>query len=376
MRKHAGRYAAAVVPRIAVAALPLTAELAADVAEAEAAVSRFDEYISSTLGPRTSELAPISTILLRTESASSSQIENLTVGARQIALVQLGEVASRNASIVSSNVRTMEAAIGLADRLGLETVLELHRTLLIASDPHGAGRLREQQVWIGGSSIGPHRADFVPPHHAMVREAIDDLFMFLERDDLPVLAHAAIAHAQFETIHPFTDGNGRTGRALVHALLTSREVTTRSTVPVSAGLLHEVDRYFDALGEYRRGRPEAIIERFCEASRFAAGRGRTLVDDLQVVRQRNAGRIVARSDSIAWQINDALVGQPVINTRYVVEALGASRPAADRAIRQLVECGVLVETTNKGRNRIWQSTDVLRVLDEFAAAIRRPRAAG
>lgn len=375
-RKHAGPYSAAVVPPIADANLSLTAELAADVAEAEAAVTRFDEYVSSTLGAHTSELAPISTILLRTESASSSQIENLTVGARQIALVALGEVASHNASIVNGNVRTMEAALGLASELDLDSILQLHHTLLATSDPHNAGRLREQQVWIGGSSVGPHRAAFVPPHHDRVRSSLEDLFAYVRREDVPTLAHAAIAHAQFETIHPFTDGNGRTGRALVHAVLTHREVTTRSTVPVSAGLLRDVDRYFGALGEYRQGRPAAIIERFCDASRFAARRGRELVDELRAVRDSNRERITARADAAAWPLNDSLIGQPVVNTAYVVKALGISRPAADRAIRQLVDAGVLVETSNKGRNRVWQSNDILHALDDFAAGIRRPRSGG
>lgn len=370
-RKHAGPYDAAVVPPISTADLHLPGDLLADLAEAEAAVGRFDEYVSSTLGGHTGNFAPISTILLRTESASSSQIENLTVGARQIALAELGEGANRNASIVTSNVHTMEAALALADRLDRDTLLQLHATLLRGSDPEHAGRLREEQVWIGGSGIGPHRASFVPPHHERVEPALDDLFDYLDRDDIPVLAQAAIAHAQFETIHPFTDGNGRTGRALVHALLTNRQVTTRSTVPISAGLLRELDGYFSALTAYRQGNPEPIVDAFCAASRYASVQGRGLVSDLSDIRRVNADRITARADSVAHRINEVLIGQPVINTAYVVETFSVSQPAANRAIDHLTEVGVLVETSNRGRNRVWQSNDVLAVLDAFAAGIRR-----
>jgi Fic family protein len=97
---------------------------------------------------------------------------------------------------------------------------------------------RNEQVWIGGG-ISPHTAEFVPPVHGRIQHFIDDLMRFIDRDDLPVLAQIAIAHAQFETIHPFVDGNGRTGRALVQSLLRAKGVTVSTTVPLSAGLLNE-----------------------------------------------------------------------------------------------------------------------------------------
>jgi Fic/DOC family len=92
-------------------------------------------------------------------------------------------------------------------------------TLLRGSQPEHAGKWRDQPVWIGGGDLSPHNADFVPPHHSRVEPAIADLVRFMDRDDMPPLVQAAIAHAQFETIHPFPDGNGRTGRALVQSLL-------------------------------------------------------------------------------------------------------------------------------------------------------------
>lgn len=370
-RKHAGPYDAAIPASISHRTPVISTELAADLAEAEAALSRFDEYVSSVLGAGTTELAPLGTVLLRTESVASSRIENLTVGARQIALTEIGEGTNRNAAIVTRNVRTMEAAVALADALRPDTLLRLHDTLLRDSDPEHAGRLRDEQVWIGGSNVGPHHAAFVPPHHERLADSLADLFAFLDRDDIPLLAHAAIAHAQFETIHPFTDGNGRTGRAIVHALLRHGGVTSRSTVPVSAGLLRDLDRYFAALDAYRTGDPAPIIRSFCDASRFAADRGRILVSELDAIRTTNRERITARSDSAAYAINDLLPGQPIINTVYVTTRLGISQPAATRAIDRLVAAGVVTETSNRARHRVWQSNEILAVLDEFAESIRR-----
>ena len=152
-------------------------------------------------------------ILLRTEGASSTEIENLTSGARQIALAELGEHCSRNAQLIVGNVSAMQAALHLSEFIDGHAILEMHRALIEQSNPDIVGHWRDQQVWICGGSLGPHAAQFVPPHHERVTALMDDLVVFANRVDLPVLARTAIAPAQFETIHPFSDGNGRFGRA-------------------------------------------------------------------------------------------------------------------------------------------------------------------
>ncbi len=205
-RLTSGPYRAALPPRIADQDLALPAAVWADAAEAQAAISRFDEQVSQSLGtspaagPRRVEgdpveLGPMAAILLRTESASSSQIENLTVGARQLALAELEADLARhrghqrresgNADLVVRNVAAVQAALAAADDLSVTAILGMHRTLLGGSDPDQAGRLREQAVWIGGSNAGPHLATFVPPHHTRVRAALDDLVVFCDRVDLP-----------------------------------------------------------------------------------------------------------------------------------------------------------------------------------------------
>ncbi len=196
----------------------------------------------------------------------------------------------------------MEAAAAHADHLDGDAILAMHKALLDSTEPDSAGKWRTVQNWIGGSDWSPYEATFVPPQPDRVPAAIQDLERFLARDDVPTLVQAAIAHAQFETIHPFTDGNGRTGRALVHSLLRGKELTRHVTVPVSAGLLADTRRYFDALTAYRNGDPEPIVERLAHASLAAINNGRALVDELHAVRASWEEEISARRDATAWRL--------------------------------------------------------------------------
>ena len=195
-------------------------------------------------------------------------------------------------------------------------------------------------------------------------------------DDVPVLAHAAIAHAQFETIHPFPDGNGRTGRALVHAHLRHKGLTRNVTVPVSAGLLTDTDAYFAALTTYREGGVVAIVEQFAEAAFRATDNGRRLVDDLHAIRNGWREQVRARRDAPAWRITDLLLRQPVVSAAVVATELDTAVQNVYRSLRPLVDAGVLVEFTDKKRNRLWRAAEVLDALDRFAArAGRRNRSA-
>lgn len=212
------------------------------------------------------ELAPLASVLLRTESASSSQIEHVTAGAKALALATIDERSGPNARMVAANVAAMRRAIDLSDDLGVESLLAAHEALMHGQQYAEPGKFRSAQVWIGSAAATPHTATFVPPRAERVAAGIEDLIKFCDRTDVGVLVQVAVAHAQFETIHPFADGNGRTGRALVHALLRRSGTTRRMTVPVSAGLLADTRGYFDALGAFRDGDVEPIVGCFADAS--------------------------------------------------------------------------------------------------------------
>lgn len=369
-----GPYRSTITPPIVDYIPQLPSGLAAEVAEAEAALVQFDQHARLVLGAGNPGLGPMSSILLRTESASSSQIENLTVGARQLALAELGQAKSDNARLVTANVRTMEAALALSGRLDEDSILAMHRELLSGQQgwEEHAGKYRDRLVWVGSSAITPRGAAHVAPQPELVPAAMADLVSFLRRRDIPVVAHVAIAHAQFETVHPFVDGNGRTGRALVHAMLAAAGVLRSTTAPISAGLLRDVEPYFAALGDFRSGDAGPIIAAFADASLFAARSGAQLVDDLAAqvdqARQQLAG---LRKDAAGWTVLPHLVAHPVINARFLTSQLGMSDVTAQRALDQLTRAGVLVERTGLKRNRVYQHDGTLEILDAYAQQLRR-----
>jgi len=309
-------------------------------------------------------------VLLRTESASSLPIERRTASARSLAEAEIGERPGANALLVLANVRTMERALAFNGAITMESILAVHAAL-IEPDPRHAPGLRDEQVWVSGTTVGPHRADFVPPHHDRVPAAMEDLMSFVGRTDIPVIAHLALAHAQFETIHPFTDGNGRTGRALLHMMLRESGLTRGSTIPVSAGLLHETDAYFAALTAYREGDIEPVIERVAEAAIFAPRLTLDLNARLQALADEWRQRVRARKGASAWRLAELLPAHPVVTYEVVQCALGVSAPTAYMAIDTLADAGVLAPRGANKRNRVWDAVEVLAALDEFADEARR-----
>ncbi|MGB5148496.1 MAG: Fic family protein [Mycobacterium sp.] len=354
-----GTYHPAVPASITDLVLDLPPSVFADAESASREITRFDAELGG-------EIAPFAAVLLRSESAASSQIENLTASARAIAEAELpGGKAKRNAETIVANTAAMQAAVALSDSVDCDAILAMHRALMVNEPRHTPGEFRTEPVWIGGGST-PIGATFVGPRHEVVSDAISDLIAFAQRTDVPTLPQIAVGHAQFETIHPFTDGNGRTGRALVQAMLRNKGLTRQVTVPVSAGLLADTDAYFAALTSYRDGVAAPIVERFSQATILAIANGRQLVADLRAIRETWNGMVTARSDSAVWKVADLLIRRPVVNAALLAQELGIESTNAHRYLKPLTEAGILVETTSGPRNRVWRSPDVLAALDSFA----------
>jgi Fic family protein len=374
-----GPYEAAVPAAIAESTLQVDAGLQGEAEDAVREIARFDAEVTAIAERRAAregddaatELAPLASVLLRTESASSSEIEGVTAGARALAMAAIEAKAGPNAQLVTANVIAMQRAVALADDISVDTLLAAHSTLLDSHAYAAPGRLRDQQVWIGRNALSPHTASFVPPHHTRVSTALDDLIAFVHRVDLPVLAHVAIAHAQFETIHPCNDGNGRVGRTLVHAMLRHSGVTRTLTVPVSAGLLTDTSGYFQALTDYREGYVETIIRQFINASFRAISNGRALVDELENVYGDWSEKLPARRGSAARRLLPHLLHQPAVNVAYVESATGVALSAAQRAVEQLEDAEILKRTSGSRRNRVWIAQDVVDALDAFAERVGR-----
>jgi Fic family protein len=260
----------------------------------------------------------------------------------------------------------MTTALNLGDEVTPESILEVQRVLLQDSQPDAAGAWRREQVWIGTSSVSPHHASYVPPRWEAVPSAIRDLCEFAARGDMPVLVQAAITHAQFETIHPFVDGNGRTGRVLMHTVLRRRGLVRHATVPISAGLLRDTASYVGALTSYRHGDVDQLVRLVCDAALTAIGNGRQLASDISGLRTEWLGLVQGREGSAPRRLVDQLFAQPVVNAEYVQDTLQVSDVTALRAISELEQAGVLTALSSGRRNRVWQASGALKAIDAFA----------
>jgi Fic family protein len=355
--------------------LPLSAVEA--LAEAERAIAD----LGAT--PGLTGLEAMSRQLLRAESVASSRIEGLQLSHRRLAKATFDPAASdQTARGVIGNVLAMEKAIELGttvDRLKGSDVLELHRLLFKGTeDESRAGHIRERQNWIGGSSVSPRRAEFIPPPAAEVPALLDDLTAFINRVDVPPVAQAAIVHAQFETIHPFWDGNGRVGRALIHVVLKRRDVARRFVPPISLVLVANPASYVEGLGMFRAGDLSGWTTRFAHALRDSTGLAMRLgaaLTDLQSVWRERAGR--PRRNSAAQRLIELLAERPIIDIPTAATLLDVSYPQAREAVLRLEQATVLRPVTiGRRRNRAWEAPSLLDLLDEFEFEAVRPTRSG
>lgn len=364
--RHPFRYQAFVPDPIAGWDHPLAGRAADAVVGATAALS---ELQATGAGH---DLEAIATTLLRSEALGSSFIEGLRASNKRLALAAYEPVtADPTARAVLGNVRAMERAIeiGLARRrFRLDDVLDIHRTLLEGTtEARFAGVLRADQNWIGGRGTSPRDATFVPPPPDRVPGLLDDLVAFVNLDDLPAISQAAIAHAQFETIHPFGDGNGRAGRCLIHVILRRRDVAPRLVPPISVVLATNAKRYIAGLTDYREGRADDWIGSFADTVTTATrstNQLRTQIDDLLDELVQRAGS--PRTDSVARKIIRGLPQQPVVNADVAASAYEVTPTAARAALNRLQGAGVLVPTrVGRRRDREWISDELFQLLDAF-----------
>lgn len=359
------QYESALVPRIAEVSLKLSTDTFAHLEQVALQVTRFDAEQSNAI-------LSFTALLLRSESFASSRIENLSSSARKIFEAEIEEYAgTKNAQLILANTRQMQEATK-EPRVSVDGLLDMHRVLLEESAPEIAGKLRTEAVWIGGKNLYPEGALFVPPQHEHLPALMADLEEFCQRRDLPAIAHAAIAHAQLETIHPFADGNGRTGRALIHILMRNHGLTNNAALPISAGLLRNTEAYFDALNAYREGRPEEIITLFADAALHAVERGSWLAQELEELDQQWRDLDIGRKDHSAWDLLGLLLHRPVLTAKMVSEELDLSDTRARSALRRLEEVGVLRSSASAVKGiRAWRAVEVLEILDEFPEGMGR-----
>ncbi len=318
-------------------------------------------------------LAPLGDFLLRSESVASSKIEHIDAGWRAFGRALAGGKASDEAR---SQLAAVQALIAMVDAAGdgpitLDTLLDAHR-LLMAPDYYTArdgGSVRDVQNWIGGSDYTPIDALYVPPPPELVPELMDDLIAFANRTDLPILAQAAIAHAQFESIHPFVDGNGRIGRALISAILRRRGLTRRITVPLASVMLADTGRYFSHLTGYRDGRADDFVEYVATAAIHSSDAAQDSARALAELPDHWRRTVKPRANSADEALLANLLDTPILNADTAQQITGTTDVNAYRALNRLTDAGVLEVLSESKRNRIWAATNVLAELDALSAAI-------
>jgi Fic family protein len=355
--RQPGRYQAYVPDELGPALPDLGAE-ARDAAEAALqTISRADERI----GQRGRFL---SHLLIRSESISSSWIEGNRVTPKKLAIAEALQHGPRVALEVIANVRATEQAIDvLADRsrrITLEDIEDLQHII----EPGLAHGIRREQNWVGGPGWSPVRAEFVPPPEDDVHRLVEDLAVFVTATEGNPIVRAAIAHAQFETIHPFVDGNGRTGRALIHTVLSRTDALRNVLIPISTVFAGDTGAYIVGLGAYREIPPrlDDWVTGFSLAVERAAGNALRLSEQIEQLDADIAARLVRhradrgvnpaspRSDALVLKVLGNLAEEPVLTAAGVSTRWGASPAAAHRALTELAEAGILARTKDhKGR---------------------------
>ena len=352
----------------------MTAATASILAEADAAVRDLNRD-----APQLRGLDALSRQLLRQESIGSSRIEGLVMGQRRLARAAAGVGSDDTALAIVGNIRAMERAIALAAEpreVALDDLLSVHQTLLHGTrDEHLGGVVRTEQNWVGGSAFSPAGAEFTSSAARRLRRrpATRDLVAFVNRDDLPVVLQAAIAHAQFETIHPFADGNGRAGRCLIHVVYRRRGLAPRVVPPVSLVLATRSSEYIGGLEEYRFRDVVEWLVFFSVAMISAARKARGLALRIQELADGWLERLGnPRSDASSRKIIDRLAAEPIITVARAAELAGVSGTAADSAVRRLEASGILKQLNEQRWGRRWEAPDVFALLDDFERELATP----
>jgi Fic family protein len=341
-----GRRTRAFVPTLlAERNLALGAETVALAARARAAVEHGAESMPE-------DYAALARLLLRAEGVASSFIEGVTAPVIDIVLAEAGNDEGSPAAWVAANLAAVTEALEAAHAgpLTIDSLRRWHRTLMTGSPTPSrhVGVVREEQGWIGGTS--PLDAHLVTPPPERVPDLLDDLVAYVNLDDIDPVSQAAIAHAQFEVIHPFADGNGRVGRVLI-AWILARRLSLVTPPPVSTRIAADVGGYSSGLVLFRLGDHERWAQWFAEAVSGAGRAQEDLVDDVQELRQAWAKRLAGpreggrrlRSNAAAWRALDLLPRYLVLTGPDVARELGIPLKSAGAALRDLAAAGVLVE---------------------------------
>jgi Fic family protein len=311
--------------------------------------------------------------LLRSEALASSQIEGLSISHRKLAEAEFDDLATYKAREIVGTIKAMDRALAIGagpEPLTVESIEAIHREIAVVPPLDKiAGQIRDEPSWIGG--VDPSGAEYVGPPAERVGGLLEDLCRFMNRDDISPVAQAAIAHAQFETIHPFGDGNGRVGRCLIQVLLRRRGLAPRFVPPVSIVLGSNKDSYISGLEAFREGEVDDWVRYFAGATETAALSSREFSEEVEELQSDWRGALVpVRSDSAALALIDLLPRYPIITAAAAEGEIDRSRRATLTGLERLADAEILTRHRNQKKGDSWEAKDLFALLDEFERRVR------
>jgi Fic family protein len=290
---------------------------------------------------------PLARLLLRTEGIASSSIEGVRAPLVDVAVAELSGTGA-TAGWIADNLGAVSDALSVPERLSVPEPLTIttlhswHARLMRHStfEPTMIGAFRTAPSWIGGTS--PLDAVFVPPPADAIASLMRDLIAYANRDHLDPVTQAALLHAQFETIHPYGDGNGRLGRILIGWLLKRRGVVGKLPPPISVLIARDPGGYLSGLHLFREGPVDTWVRWFADVARAAARQSAEMVDGVTAILSTWEHELYdLRSDAAAVRIIPFLPQSPVLTSATVAELLGTSDRAARAALDVLRQRGIL-----------------------------------
>lgn len=310
-------------------------------------------------------------MFVRNEALLSSRIEGTDCTLDDVFRYELDDTDVPNLDVteVVNYVAAVRRGIELLDELPLcnRLVREVHAVLL--REGRGAekspGEFRRTQNWIGPPGVDLAGASFVPPATHAMQASMGALEQFWQETSLPVLIAAGLVHAQFETIHPFLDGNGRVGRLLVTLMLRNAGVLVEPVLYLSSFLRRHRAPYFELLTGLRQdGDWEAWLAFFLTGVAETAADAAATADVVHRLRQADRTAVQATGDMNALVLLDRLYTQPIVSARWVERDLAVAPATANKVIRNLERAGVLTEVTGRKRNRVFRYSAYLDIFDE------------
>ena len=307
---------------------------------------------------------------VRKEALMSSQIEGTQATLEDVLDPMLEANTNRNVADVVNYIKATEFAIERLKTLPLcnRLIRETHAALMegVRGQEKNPGEFRHSQNWIGGQGSTLKNARYIPPAPDDMLDAMSDLEKYVNADDeLDTLIRAALIHYQFETIHPFLDGNGRVGRLLITLFLMEKKVLTTPALYISYFLKKNRVEYYDRMTEVRtKGNYEQWVKFFLQAIMESAEDATATIDELIVLHDANVTIIskLGRAAKNAILVFNYLESNPIIEIRKTAEALGITFNTVSSAVNRLVDAGILVQTSDTSRNRTFAYEAYLDIL--------------